>query len=58
MTELIMQHADPTAICPQVTSLLYNASKQSEEDSGSGSLPVSLSDFDVNTKLGDLKVRP
>ena len=40
----------------QVTSLLYHADRQSKAKEDSGAPPVSLSDFDINTKLGDLKV--
>jgi hypothetical protein len=40
----------------QVTSLLYHADKQSKAKDDSGIAPVSLSDFDINNKLGDLKV--
>eukprot|EP00730_Choanoeca_flexa_P005733 TRINITY_DN12007_c6_g1_i4.p2 TRINITY_DN12007_c6_g1~~TRINITY_DN12007_c6_g1_i4.p2 ORF type:complete len:184 (+),score=27.90 TRINITY_DN12007_c6_g1_i4:1337-1888(+) len=40
----------------KITSLLYNADKQSKSQHDQGAVPVSLSDFDINTKLGDLKV--
>eukprot|EP00730_Choanoeca_flexa_P005734 TRINITY_DN12007_c6_g1_i6.p1 TRINITY_DN12007_c6_g1~~TRINITY_DN12007_c6_g1_i6.p1 ORF type:complete len:403 (+),score=92.93 TRINITY_DN12007_c6_g1_i6:1275-2483(+) len=39
----------------KITSLLYNADKQSKSQHDQGAVPVSLSDFDINTKLGDLK---
>eukprot|EP00045_Choanoeca_perplexa_P009790 m.95755 g.95755 ORF g.95755 m.95755 type:complete len:405 (+) comp15028_c0_seq3:86-1300(+) len=39
----------------KVTSLLYHADKKSKAKDDTGAPPVSLSDFDINTKLGDLK---
>ncbi|EDQ87219.1 uncharacterized protein MONBRDRAFT_27399 [Monosiga brevicollis MX1] len=41
----------------KVTSLIYSAARQAAGAPGvsSGAPPVSLSDFDINTKLGDLK---
>ncbi len=49
----------------KVTTLLYSASRAQDAAAAGGASsssseaqpPVSLSDFDVNTKLGDLKVR-